>query len=91
MVTTVGWQAVTVLVTVRRVRLILRAGSPDLTTRARTGCFFDIFLTYGAVGASETCTAPPPIKAPPQVQAHNFAKAIRTDIISSLFRCRRDR
>ena len=44
-VTTVGWQAVTVLVTVRRVRLILRAGSPRLTTRDRNGCFFDIFLT----------------------------------------------
>ena len=45
MVTTVGWQAVTVLVTVRRVRLILRAGSPFLTIRARTGCFFVSFFT----------------------------------------------
>ncbi len=44
-VTTAGWQAVTVLVTVRRVRFILRAGSPFLTTRARTGSFFDIFFT----------------------------------------------
>lgn len=62
-----------------------------MTTRDRTGSFFDIFFTYGAAGASETCTAPPPIKAPPQVQAHNFAIAIRTDIISSLFRCRLDK
>lgn len=44
-VTTVGWQAVTVLVTVRRVRLILRAGSPLRTTRARTGLFFESFFT----------------------------------------------
>ncbi|OYU03225.1 MAG: hypothetical protein CFE36_02395 [Sphingomonadaceae bacterium PASS1] len=34
-----------------------------------------------AGGASATCIAPPPINAPPQVQAHNFAKAMRTDII----------
>jgi hypothetical protein len=27
------------------------------------------------------CIAPPPRTAPPQAQAHNFAKAIRTDII----------
>jgi hypothetical protein len=40
----------------------------------------------GAAGASVTCTAPPPINAPPQVQAHNFAKAIRTDIVLTLFR-----
>lgn len=44
-VTTAGWQAVTVLVTVRRVRFILRAGSPFLTTRDRIGSFFDIFFT----------------------------------------------
>jgi len=44
-VTTDGWHAVTVLVTVRRIRLILRAGSPRLTTLARNGCFFDIFFT----------------------------------------------
>ncbi len=44
-VTTVGWQAVTVFVTVRRVRLILRAGSPLRTIRARTGCFLVCFFT----------------------------------------------
>jgi hypothetical protein len=31
-------------------------------------------------GFSDMWTAPPPITAPPQVQAHNFAKAIFTDI-----------
>ncbi|WP_164089090.1 hypothetical protein [Sphingorhabdus sp. YGSMI21] len=44
-VTTDGWQAVVVVLTVRLVRLILRAGSPRLIARARTGFFFDIFLT----------------------------------------------
>jgi hypothetical protein len=29
--------------------------------------------------------APPPMIAPPAVQAHNFAKAILTDISSTLF------
>jgi hypothetical protein len=29
---------------------------------------------------SATWTAPPPMIAPPQAHAHNFAKAIRTDI-----------
>jgi len=33
-------------------------------------------------GFSATCIAPPPRTAPPQVQAHNFAKAIRTDIVT---------
>ena len=31
-------------------------------------------------GFSATWTAPPPMIAPPQVQAQSFAKAIRTDI-----------
>jgi hypothetical protein len=30
-------------------------------------------------------TAPPPMIAPPQVQAQSFAKAIRTDIRRTLF------
>jgi hypothetical protein len=30
--------------------------------------------------------APPPINAPPQVQAQSFAKAMRTDIFSTFFR-----
>jgi hypothetical protein len=36
-------------------------------------------------GFSATWTAPPPMMAPPQVQAQSFAKAILTDITSILF------
>ncbi|GAB5485976.1 MAG: hypothetical protein Pars93KO_24100 [Parasphingorhabdus sp.] len=43
-VTTVGLQAVTVLVTVRRVRLTLRADWPRFRTRARTFFFLSTFL-----------------------------------------------
>ena len=40
------------------------------------------FLTMAgrAGGFSATWTAPPPMIAPPAVQAHSFAKAILTDI-----------
>ena len=38
-----------------------------------------------AGGFSATWTAPPPMIAPPQVQAQSFARAIRTDMISILF------
>jgi hypothetical protein len=31
-------------------------------------------------GLAETWTAPPPMIAPPQVQAHSLARAILTDI-----------
>ncbi|WP_293980254.1 hypothetical protein [Sphingobium sp.] len=44
---------------------------------------FELWTTAGRA-LSATCTAPPPMIAPPQVQAHNFAKAIRTDIGSTL-------
>lgn len=82
-VTTVGWQEVcAVFVTVLRTRLILRAGSPRAISRALT--FLTGFLTIEtwADGVSATCTAPPPMIAPPQVHAHNFARAIRTDMIN---------
>jgi hypothetical protein len=36
-------------------------------------------------GFSATWTAPPPIIAPPAVQAQSFAKAILTDITTILF------
>ena len=36
-------------------------------------------------GFSATWTAPPPMIAPPQVQAQSFAKAILTDIKRTLF------
>jgi hypothetical protein len=35
-------------------------------------------------GFSETCTAPPPMIAPPQVQAQSLARAIFTDMIGTL-------
>ena len=38
-----------------------------------------------AGGFSATWTAPPPMIAPPQVQAQSLARAIRTDMISILF------
>jgi hypothetical protein len=38
-----------------------------------------------ASGFSATCTAPPPMIAPPQVQAQSFARAIFTDMIRTLF------
>jgi hypothetical protein len=52
----------------------------------------DAFRTEAAAGTSAICIAPPPMRAPPQVQAQSLARAIRTDIFSfSLSRCRRDR
>jgi hypothetical protein len=40
-----------------------------------------LWITAGRSGGfSRTCTAPPPMMAPPAAQAHNFANAIRTDI-----------
>jgi hypothetical protein len=47
------------------------------------------FLTMAgrASGFSATCTAPPPMIAPPQVQAQSFARAIFTDMIRTLFWC----
>jgi hypothetical protein len=36
-------------------------------------------------GFSATCAAPAPMTAPPHVQAASFARAILTDIASTLF------
>lgn len=83
-VITAGAQAAVVVVVVTR-----RIRPPVDANWRRTIRLDTIFLAYTArFGLSATCTAPPPIRAPPHAQAHNFAKAIRTDI-SSLFRCRR--
>ena len=47
---------------------------------------FECLMIAGRSGGfAETWTAPPPMTAPPQVQAHNFAKAIFTDITLTLF------
>ncbi|MGB5077838.1 MAG: hypothetical protein WBO17_10195 [Sphingorhabdus sp.] len=83
---TLGVQVVVVVVrTTLRTRLILRTGACLAILRAL--CFFLAWLTFCtcAGGVSATCIAPPPMSAPPQVQAHNFAKAMRTDIISTFF------
>ncbi len=76
-VMTAGGQAAWVRVTTRRMRVAGRRAAVR-TTRLVCACF-----TYAVRGLADsvTCTAPPPIKAPPHVQAHNFAKAIRTDIV----------
>ncbi|WP_206185914.1 hypothetical protein [Sphingosinicella sp. BN140058] len=56
------------------------AGRTLLTFGVRTLAFAFLTNTGREGGFSATCTAPPPMIAPPQVQAHNLAKAIRTDI-----------
>lgn len=53
---------------------------------ARTGFALACLTIAGRAGGfSATWTAPPPTTAPPIVQAHSFARAIRTDIISFPF------
>jgi hypothetical protein len=44
-----------------------------------------LLWTTAGRALSATWTAPPPMIAPPHVQAHNLASAIRTDIGSTLF------
>ncbi len=59
------------------------------TTAQRTtfGFAFACRTSWGRSGGfSATWTAPPPMTAPPQVQAQSFAKAILTDIERTLFR-----
>lgn len=69
-----GGQMVRVVVTTRRT-FAARRTATWRTIRL-------VFLTCATRGLADsaTCTAPPPITAPPQAQAHSFAKAIRTDI-----------
>ena len=54
-----------------------------------------LWLAIGAffafAGCSVTCTAPPPMMAPPQAHAQSFAIAIRTDIVSLSYRWRHGR
>jgi hypothetical protein len=73
-VTTCGWQAVVFVVTTR-----LRTWR----TGRFTACLITDRLTEvrALAWVSATWTAPPPIIAPPHAHAHNFAKAIRTDMI----------
>ena len=54
--------------------------------RAFTVLAFALLTIAGRAGGfSATWTAPPPMIAPPQVQAQSFAKAILTDIRRTLF------
>lgn len=69
------------------VRLTRFAGRSGAGVWARvTVCAFASLMRTGREGGFSTAwTAPPPMIAPPQVQAHSFAKAIRTDMTSTLF------
>lgn len=79
--TTWGWPWV-VVVTVRFTTRFTGRATVRFTTRffATVTCF----TTRGCWMRSVTYTPPPPITAPPQVQAHSFAKAMRTDIVPTL-------
>jgi hypothetical protein len=73
-VTTCGWHVVVRVVVTTRLRA---------WATGRTACLMMCRLidTRSAACVSATWTAPPPMMAPPQAHAHNFAKAIRTDMI----------
>src|SRR3546814_16779649 len=60
------------------------------TTRFGACFMLLIFVRCAGRGDSAICTAPPPMIAPPQAQAHNLDKAIRTDIFDTLFVLRGD-
>ncbi len=74
----------------RRARFTSRGGSFLISRLAgRTGLAVLAILTlrYSTVllCVSATCTAPPPMIAQPAAQADSLARAIRTDMIVSLF------
>ncbi|MCW0197431.1 hypothetical protein [Sphingopyxis sp.] len=81
------------VVTTRRTRFTgLRAACRLRTTFFAPQGVQDCTVDARAFGTSAICIAPPPMRAPPQVQAQSLARAIRTDIFPfSLSRCRRDR
>jgi hypothetical protein len=62
---------------------VLRRTTPVSTAADLTFAWVTIAGRGG--GLAESWTAPPPMIAPPQVQAQSFAKAILTDITSILF------
>lgn len=77
-VTTVGAQTVLVRVTMR---LTIRRGAGRAATRfVMTRLVIARFVISRCWDDSATCTAPPPMTAPPQAHAHNFANAIFTDM-----------
>jgi hypothetical protein len=70
-----GWRTTQAVRTMRRLttfaRAYCRGAGAALAWRTSAG---------RCGGFSATCTAPAPMAAPPAVQAHNFARAILTDI-----------
>lgn len=74
----------------RTVRRTTRRSPPPRRTCA-VRAFACLMIAGRCGGFSATWTAPPPRIAPPAVQAHNFARAIRTDIIRFPFPGRRRR
>jgi hypothetical protein len=80
-VTGAGWLTTHSVRATRRTRLARLAFAHCLA-----GAAFACLTKAGRWGGfSDTWTAPPPMIAPPQVQAQSFAKAIRTDIRRTLF------
>ncbi len=76
-----GWVTTQVVRATRRTLVLTRA-----LGRWRTVFAFACLTNAGLGGGfSATWTAPPPMIAPPQVQAQSFARAILTDITSILF------
>ena len=79
---------VVVWVTTRRMRRTLRGSARAMWRLARGATVTSLeCLTYCGVpvlGASATCTAPPPISAPPAATVASFARAVRTDMVFSL-------
>ena len=78
-------QAVRAILRTRLVRTFA-VGRSLLTLGARALAFAILTRAGRDGGFSATCTAPPPMIAPPQVQAQSLAKAIRTDIRRTLFK-----
>ena len=78
----VAWRMTRFVVTTRRTRFTGFFAAWRLRTT-----FFGLQGAQGfavwarAAGTSEICIAPPPMIAPPQVQAQSFARAIRTDMV----------
>ena len=73
-----GWRTTQAVRAIRRTLVLTRAARGRWRTADFTLACLTIAGRSGAVSA--TCTAPPPMIAPPQVQAQSFARAILTDI-----------
>lgn len=86
-----GSHVVVVRVMTRRMRLTWRCGTARWARcgiarfalgAATLACF--TYCGFVVLGASATCTAPPPSNAPPAAVAASFTRAVRTDINLSL-------